>query len=121
MSSTPRILQGVFPFEGRGLANPTPVGEPLRYHVPADRRAQLVYFRGGNSATQIACALLARNGVPMRRFPIGAQNGCHVSLAVIEDLLPDTELELLVSAPEGVVGELIVDIGIVEFPDDGLE
>jgi hypothetical protein len=118
MYSIPRLLQGVFPFAGEGLTQSTPVSEQLRYRVPPGRRAQLVYFRGGNSASELICATLLRNGAPMRLFPIGARNGCHVPLAVIEDLLPETQLELVVAAPEGVSGEIIVDIGLIEMPDD---
>lgn len=119
MYSTPRLLQGVFPFAGEGLTRPAPVSGELRYRVPKGRRAQLVYFRGGNSSSELICATLMRDGAPMRLFPMGARSCCHVPLAVIEDLLPDTQLELVVSAPDGVTGELVVDIGLVEMPDDG--
>lgn len=119
MYSTPRLLQGIFPFEGEGLTRPAPVSSELRYRVPKGRRAQLVYFRAGNSASELICATLLRDGAPMRLFPIGGCSGCHVSLAVIEDLLPETQLELVVSAPTGAAGEIVVDIGLVEMPDDG--
>lgn len=118
MYSTPRLLQGIFPFTGQGLARPALLSDALSYCVPADRRAQLVYFRAGNAAPELICATLLRNGSPMRLFPVGAKSDCHVSLAVIEDLLPETRLELVVSAPEGISGELVVDIGLVEMPDD---
>jgi hypothetical protein len=121
MSSIPRLLQGVFPFEGKGLACPSSMGEALRYQVPAGRRAQFVYFRGGNTADTVVCATLTRDGTPMRMFPVGARGACHVPLAVIEDLLPNTLVELVISAPKGVTGEIIVDVGLVEFPDDGFE
>lgn len=94
------------------------LSDTLSYRVPAERRAQLVYFRAGNGASELVCATLLRNGTPMRLFPVGARSDCHVSLAVIEDLLPETLLEVVVSAPEGVSGDLVVDIGLVEMPDD---
>lgn len=119
MYSKPHLLQGIFPFEGKGLAHPLALGEPTTYVVPAGRRAQLVYFRAGNNCDEVICATLLRNGVPMRLFPVGARADTHVSLAVIEDLLPQTRLEVALSAPRGASGELILDIGLVEFPDEG--
>jgi len=56
-----------------------------------------------------------RNGKPMRYFPIGAKDAVHVSLAVIEDLQPDTSLELLVAAPQDVRGSVLLDVGLVEI------
>jgi len=50
----------------------------------------------------------------MRYFPIGARAACHVPLRVVEDLAPDTELAVLLAAPEQVTGTLVVDIGIIE-------
>lgn len=119
MYSKPHLLQGIFPFEGRGLAQPLPLGESLTYVVPAARRAQLVYFRAGNTCGELVCVTLLRNGAPMRLFPVGARADTHVSLAVIEDLLPQTRLEVALAAPKGVSGELVLDIGLVEFPDEG--
>lgn len=78
MNSQPRFLQGAFSFEGRGLTEPVALDGGLAYTVPSDRRAQLVYFRGGNSSAELIYALLARDGEPMRYFPIGARAACHV-------------------------------------------
>jgi len=114
VNSQPRFLQGVFGFEGRGLTEPAALDGGLSYTVPSDRRAQLVYFRGGNSSTELVYALLVRGGEPMRYFPIGAQGACHVPLRVVEDLPPDTELAVQIAAPEGATGTLVVDIGIIE-------
>jgi hypothetical protein len=55
-----------------------------------------------------------RDGKLMRNFPIGAKASMHVSLAVVEDLMPDTRLELLVAAPVGVTGTVVLDIGLIE-------
>jgi hypothetical protein len=38
----------------------------------------------------------------------------HVPLRVVEDLDGGTVVELLVGAPEGVAGAIIVDLGLVE-------
>jgi assimilatory nitrate reductase catalytic subunit len=112
--TTPRFLQGIFPFEGEGLLKPVPVDESLRYTVPAGVMAQALYFRGGNSADALITVVLLRDGVPMRYFPIAAAGGAHVPLRVVEDLDGGTVLELHVAAPEGVAGTLVVDFGLVE-------
>ena len=114
MQSTPRFLQGVYAFEGKGLDQPLPVGAALSYVVPAGVLAQPVYFRGGNSSDELVAVVLMRDGSPMRYFPIGAKGSVHVALRVVEDLLSDTRLELHVAAPEGTTGTLIVDLGLVE-------
>ena len=114
MKSTPRFLQGVYPITGEGLAKPGPVDAALRYTVPNGAHAQALYFRGGNSTDHLVYALLMRDGVPMRWFPIGAKGDVHVPLRVVEDLTGGTVVELHAAAPEGVHGELVVDLGLVE-------
>jgi len=114
MNSNPRFLQGVFTFEGRGLTEPEALDGGLAYTVPSDRRAQLVYFRGGNSATELIYALLMRGDEPMRYFPIGARSACHVPLRVVEDLPPDTVLAVHLAAPENATGTIVIDVGIIE-------
>jgi assimilatory nitrate reductase catalytic subunit len=112
--STPRFLQGVFAFEGKGVDQPLPVDGALSYVVPDGVAAQAVYFRGGNTADELICAVLMRDGKPMRYFPIGAKGDVHVPLRVVEDLDAGTAIELYVSAPVGVTGTVVVDLGLVE-------
>ncbi|GAA2611490.1 molybdopterin oxidoreductase [Paractinoplanes durhamensis] len=114
MHSTPRFLQGVFPFEGKGLDRPASLGPELSYVVPDGSSAQAVYFRGGNAAAELICAVLVRDGRPMRYFPIGAKGDVHVSLRVVEDLPAGTVVELWLAAPAGTSGTVIVDLGLVE-------
>ena len=114
MHSTPRFLQGAYPFEGQGLDKPGPVHAALTYVVPAGVTTQPVYFRGGNSSVELIAVVLVRDGVPMRWFPIGARSDTHVALRVVEDLLADSRLELHVAAPEGTSGTVVVDLGLVE-------
>jgi hypothetical protein len=114
MHSESQFLQGVFAFTGVGLEKFTPLAPgKLDYTVPAGNYAQPTYFRGGNSAAELVCVLLVREGQPMRYFPIGAKADVHVALAVIEDIAPGTALELQIAAPEGVSGTVIVDLGLV--------
>ena len=49
MHTTPRFLQGVFGFEGKGLDRPVPLDGSLSYVVPAGVVTQPVYFRGGTT------------------------------------------------------------------------
>ncbi len=114
MHSTPRFLQGAYPFEGQGLDKPSPLAPAMSYVVPAGVTGQPVYFRGGNSSDEMICVVLVRDGAPMRWFPIGARSATHVALRVVEDLLADSRLELHVAAPEGLVGTVVVDLGLVE-------
>lgn len=114
VKSTPRFLHGVFPLTGEGLAKPGPVDPALRYTVPAGCSAQALYFRGGNSTGELVYVLLLRDGEPMRWFPIGAKADTHVPLRVVEDLPGGSVIELHAAAPDGVTGELVVDLGLVE-------
>lgn len=50
----------------------------------------------------------------MRYFPIGAKGAVHVPLAIVEDVEPESQLELLIGAPEGLSGSVLIDMGLVE-------
>ncbi|MCO8274262.1 molybdopterin oxidoreductase [Actinoplanes sp. TRM 88003] len=115
MHSTPRFLQGVFSFEGKGLERPAPIDPALSYVVPNGITAQAVYFRGGNAAAELVSVVLMRDGSPMRYFPIGAKSDVHVPLRVVEDLAAGTTVELWLAAPVGVSGAVVVDLGLVEI------
>jgi hypothetical protein len=114
IDSEPKFIQGVIPFVGAGYGKPIPLaGASLT--VASDKRAQPMYFRGGNSSTEMVAVVLMRNGFLMRYFPIAAKGAVHVQLAVVEDLEPETKLELMLMAPEGLGGTVIVDLGMVEI------
>ena len=115
METTPRFLQGVFAFTGHGLDHFGPVGDGLTYAVPADKRSQLIYMRAGNSSSGLIVLVLLRDGKPMRYFPVGAKADTHVSLAVVEDLEPDTKIELVIGAAAGEGGMVVVDVGLLEI------
>ena len=115
MYSKPHLLQGVFRFDGQGLPNPHLLSSELAYTVPVGKRTQFVYFRAGNSAAELIYVVLLRDGRPMRYFPIGAKADVHVALAVVEDLMSGTQLEVHLAAPEGVAGHVVLDIGLVEI------
>jgi hypothetical protein len=115
METTPRFLQGIFTFAGQGLDALGPVGAGLVYTVPADKRAQLIYLRAGNSSDGLITLVLLQDGKPMRYFPVGAKGATHVPLAVVEDLEPDTKLELVIGAASGASGMVVVDVGLLEI------
>jgi hypothetical protein len=115
MASTPKFIQGVYTFKGAGLDTPKPFSPRAVYQVPGYKRAQLIYVRLGNSTPELVTLLLARDSRAMRYFPVGAKSAYHVSLAVTEDLFPESELELLVAAPEDLEGSLVVDMGLMEI------
>jgi hypothetical protein len=114
MISQPRFLQGVYAFTGAGLDKPVPLHPDLTYAVPPGVTTQPLYFRGGNATDELVIAVLVREGAPMRWFPIGAKAATHVALAVVEDLDDGTVLELHLSAPDGLAGTVVVDLGLVE-------
>jgi len=115
MLETPRFLQGVCTFVGKGLESPVPFTPRLVYEVPHDKRAQLLYLRAGNSTDEMVYLLLSRHSRRMRYFPIGAKGAIHVTLAIVEDIPPESELELLIGAPEGSSGAVLVDMGLMEL------
>ena len=115
IEANPRFLNGIYSFQGGGYDKVAPLSDKLVYSVPADKRSQLIYFRAGNSCGDMICLVLMRDGQPMRYFPIGAKGTDHVPLAVVEDLEPDTKLEVFFCAPTGQQGTLILDIGLLEI------
>ncbi|WP_433075113.1 molybdopterin oxidoreductase [Dactylosporangium sp. CA-052675] len=114
MRSTPRFLQGVYTFEGKGLDAPSPLDPALAYVVPDGAVTQPVYLRAGNAAAELVCLVLMRDGHPMRYFPVGAKADTHVALRVAEDLEPGSGIELHAAAPAGVCATVVVDLGLVE-------
>lgn len=115
MLEKPMFIQGLFGYEGRGLASPTFLQPHATYLVPPDKRAQTIYFRAGNAGAEMIYLVLRRNEEPMRYFPVGAKGAIHVPLAVVEDLPPESRMEILVAAPEGLESAVLVDVGFMEI------
>ena len=115
MYSKSIFLQGVFPFVGKGLTSPEPLSDELDYTVPMGRRGQLIYFRAGNSSSEMVYLALMRDDKLMRMFPVGAKAAIHVPLAVIEDLESSTKLTVQIAAPDQASGHLVLDLGITEI------
>jgi hypothetical protein len=115
MQEKPAFIQGLFSFDGDGLASARSFDPPVTYEVPADKRSQVIYFRAGNSSAEMIYLVLTAGGGPMRYFPVGAKGAIHVPLAVIEDLSPGTKLEVLAAAPKGVKAAVLLDVGFMEI------
>ena len=110
----PRFLQGAFPFAGRGLFDPVLLDDSLAYTVPEGHNGAIVYFRGGNHSDDLLYLVLAADGAPIRYFPVGPKGDFHVPLAIVETHLAGARLEILIAAPRGVSGTVIVDAGILQ-------
>ncbi|HVR19340.1 MAG TPA: molybdopterin oxidoreductase [Polyangiaceae bacterium] len=115
MSETPRFIQGVYAFRGAGLAELVPLQPAVTHKVPFDKRAQLIYLRAGNSSAEMVYLVLLKGKRPLRYFPIGAKGAVHVPLAIVEDIEPESVLELAVGAPQGLEGAVLVDLGLLEI------
>jgi hypothetical protein len=115
MSETSKFIQGVFSFRGSGLSHAAPLKPAATYKVPFDKRAQLIYLRAGNSTGEMIYLALNRGGTPIRFFPVGAKGAIHVPLSIVEDIDPESELELAIGAPEGLDGSILIDMGLLEI------
>lgn len=111
IESVPQFIQGIFAFSGTGYKRPATLAG---HRVAPNRRAQPIYLRAGNSSDAMVVVTLVRDGQVMRLFPIGARSAAHVPLAVVEDIAPDTRLEIAIGAPAGTEGTIIIDFGLVE-------
>jgi hypothetical protein len=112
IDSQPKFVQGVFSFSGAGYDKPVTLAGNT---VPADKRAQPIYLRAGNSSDALVSLSLSCDGKMMRLFPIGAKSAQHVQLAVVEDIAPDSRLDIAIMAPVGADDVIVLDFGLVEI------
>jgi hypothetical protein len=115
MLETHRFIQGVFTFQGRGFTNSVALEPRADYVVPAGKRAHLVYCRAGNPTSELICLILKREGKLTRYFPVGAKSGAQMAHALVDDLLANSEIEVVIAAPEGLAGSVLIDMGFVEL------
>jgi hypothetical protein len=115
MLEKPAFIQGLFHYQGVGLDKPVAFEPRAIYSVPPDKRSQTVYFRAGNPAAEMIYLVLTAGGKAMRYFPVGAKGAIHVPLAVIEDIPPGTEVEILIAGPSGLHSSVMIDAGFVEI------
>ena len=113
--ASPRFLQGVYPFVGHGVYDSSLLHDDLTYTVPAGKTAKVVYFRAGNLSDDLLYLTLLSNGKPTRYFPVGPKADFHVALAIVESHPEGTRLEIAFSAPHGLTGAIVVDVGIIEL------
>jgi assimilatory nitrate reductase catalytic subunit len=112
--ATPRFLQGVYPFAGRGFFDVGPLNDALSYVVPKDAKATVIYFRAGNLSDDLLYLALCVNSLPVRYFPVGPKADFHVPLSIIEDYPAGARIEIGFAAPRGLTGSVVVDVGILE-------
>lgn len=117
MLEKPAFIQGLFTYKGGGLDSPLRLDPPATYQVPADKRAQTIYFRAGNESHEMIYLVLTNGGKPMRYFPVGAKGAIHVPLAVVEDIAPGSTIEVLVAGPSqlGFKSSVLLDVGFMEI------
>jgi len=118
-SASPKFLQGVFPFAGRGMFDAVPLDDTLIYTVPNGKTAEVVYFRAGNLSDDLIYFSLTRNDQHIRYFPVSPKGDVHVSLAVVEPHYAGERLGICIAAPRGLTGTVIVDVGVVEIEAEG--
>src|SRR5579871_3240946 len=117
--ATPRFLQGVYPFIGRGIFELGLLDAALSYTVPEGKSAKVVYFRAGNFSEDLLYLTLSANDVPIRYFPGAPKSDFHVALAIVEAHPAGTRLEIGFAAPRGLSGTIVVDIGLIEIAEEG--
>ena len=115
--ATPRFLQGVYPFAGRGFFEVGPLNDALCYVVPAYTRAEVIYVRAGNLSDDLIYLALCVNSQPVRYFPVGPKADFHVPLSITESYPVGAKIEVGFAAPRGLNGAVVVDVGILEEGD----
>jgi len=111
--ATPHFLQGVYPFVGDGIVNLASLNHDLAFTVPDGRSAEVLYVRAGNSSEELVYLALVADGKPIRYVPLGPSTNQHVPLAIVESHAAGTVLEVMIGAPKGVTGVIVIDVGLV--------
>ena len=112
--ATPRFLQGVYPFAGRGFFDVGPLHDALCYVVPKGAKAEVIYFRAGNLSDDLIYLALCVNCLPVRYFPVGPKADFHVPLSITETYPAGSKIEVGLAAPRGLNGAVVLDVGILE-------
>ena len=113
MSST-RFLQGIFDFERSGLHEPFLLDRRLSYTVPAGNEAQFVYFRGGNSSSELVCANAMRDGSRCATSR-SAPRATRTSRCASSRTCSPRRRSMHLAAPAGASGQIVIDVGLVEI------
>lgn len=113
--ATPRFLQGVFPFAGRGIVDIAAINHELQYAVPKGKTAEVLYVRAGNSSEALIYIALVVNGQPVRYFPLSPSGTQHIPLSITETYPAGTQIEIWLGAPKNLTGLVVIDVGLVEI------
>ncbi len=112
--ATPRFLQGVYPFAGRGFFEVAPLNESLSYTVPEGTAAEVIYVRAGNLSDDLIYLAVCLNSIPVRYFPVGPKADFHVPLSITEAYPAGSTIEVGFAAPRGLTGSVVIDVGLLE-------
>jgi len=113
----PVLLQGVYPFAGRGVQDARPINADLQYTVPADHTAEVQYVRAGNHSDDLIYLTLIVNDKAIRYFPIGPKAHIHIPLVIVEPHLAGEVIDIGLGAPRGISGSVVVDVGVFEIEE----
>lgn len=111
----PVLLQGVFPFAGRGVQEARPINEELSYTVPEGHAAEVLYVRAGNHSDDLIYLTLMVDAKAVRYLPIGPKAHIHIPLVIVDPHPAGSVIEIGLGAPRGIAGSVVVDVGIFEI------
>ena len=113
----PVLLQGVFPFAGRGVQDARPINDELSYVVPANHTAEVLYVRAGNHSDDLIYLTLIVDDKAIRYFPIGPKAHIHIPLVIVEPHAAGSVIDVGLGAPRGISGSVVVDVGVFEIEE----
>ncbi len=114
METTPHFLNGVHSFSGSGLETATPLAG-LRYAVPSAKRAQLIYFRGGNSSAEMVAVQPGARRQADAHLPDRRQGRGPRAAGGGRGPAPGQRGRGVRGGPGGLSGQIVLDIGFLEI------
>ena len=113
----PILLQGVYPFAGRGVQDARPINDELRYTVPGGHTAEVLYVRAGNHSDDLIYLTLIVDDKAVRYFPIGPKAHIHIPLVIVDPHPAGSVIDIGLGAPRGISGSVVVDVGVFEIEE----
>ncbi len=117
--ATPRFLQGVYPFAGRGVYELAPLHDELTYIVPAAQYGANRVLSRRQSCRRPDLSHRFPPTVPPSAISLSVPKPiCMCRLPLWRVIPSGTRLQICFAAPRGLTGTVIVDVGIVEMAAD---